>query len=117
MAAVDGRVGNVPARAVAAGARGQPRRGYCLAYTDPQPHRVYVGHVGTSREWRRRGVASALLGAVLAAAGNAGAEEVVLNVDASSPTGAVGVYERAGFEVDSRGVTYALTLESRTAID
>ncbi|GAA1831253.1 GNAT family N-acetyltransferase [Luedemannella flava] len=91
--------------------------GYCLAYTDPQPHRVYVGHVGTSREWRRRGVASALLGAVLAAAGNAGAEEVVLNVDASSPTGAVGVYERAGFEVDSRGVTYALTLESRTAID
>ncbi len=88
--------------------------GYCLAYTDPQPHRVYVGHVGTSREWRRHGIASALLGSVLAAAGNAGAREVVLNVDASSPTGAVGVYERAGFEVESHGVTYATTL---TAID
>jgi GNAT superfamily N-acetyltransferase len=84
--------------------------GYCLAYTDPQPHRVYVGHVGTRRPWRRRGVASALLGAVLAAAGSAGTREVVLNVDASSPTGAVGVYERAGFDVESHGATYALPL-------
>jgi mycothiol synthase len=84
--------------------------GYCLSYTDPQPHRIYVGQVGTSREWRRRGVASALLGAMLAAAGNAGITEVVLNVDASSPTGAVGVYERAGFAVDLQGATYALSL-------
>jgi hypothetical protein len=34
---------------------------------------------------------------------------VLLGVDADSPTGAVGVYERVGFQVEHRAVTYAVT--------
>jgi hypothetical protein len=41
---------------------------------------------------------------VLAAAGPVGRKFAALGVDADSPTGAVGVYERAGFDVGYRAV-------------
>ena len=53
-----------------------------------------------------RRIASALIAEVLAAATNDGKTEATLGVDADSPTGAVGVYERAGFAVRSRFVDY-----------
>jgi mycothiol synthase len=46
---------------------------------------------------------------VLRVAGAAGNAKVLLGVDADSPTGAVGVYERVGFQVENRAVTYAVT--------
>jgi len=80
--------------------------GYVLSYDDADEARAYVGQVGTRRPWRRRGLAGALLADVLGAAAAAGKSHAYLGVDADSPTGAVGVYERVGFEVEARGVAY-----------
>ncbi|WP_439565230.1 GNAT family N-acetyltransferase [Microcella sp.] len=66
----------------------------------------YIGLVGTVREWRGRGLASALLAEVLNAYRAAGLERAVLDVDADNPTGAVGVYTRLGFEATARDVSY-----------
>jgi mycothiol synthase len=77
---------------------------YVLCYVDADPERMYIGQVGTRRPWRRRGLAGLLLVEVLAAAASAGLRSAGLSVDADSPTGAVGVYERAGFVVESRAV-------------
>jgi mycothiol synthase len=81
--------------------------GYLLTYHDPDPQRLYIGQVGVRKPWRRRGLAAALLTDALSAAAAAGKTHAALEVDAASPTGAVGVYERAGFTVESRAVTYA----------
>jgi mycothiol synthase len=81
--------------------------GYVLSYKHADPERVYIGHVGTRRPWRRRGIAGALLAQVLADSAGAGLTSAALGVDADSPTGAVGVYERVGFTVAQRAVTYA----------
>jgi mycothiol synthase len=88
--------------------------GYLLAYHDPDPYRLYIGQVGVRKPWRRRGLAAALLTAALSAAAGAGKTRAALGVDAASPTGAVGVYERAGFTVESRAVTYAIPLTRHT---
>lgn len=68
----------------------------------------YIGLVGTVRPWRRRGVASALLGAVLDAYAHAGLERAVLDVDTESPTGALGVYTGMGFRPTTRDVAYRI---------
>ena len=80
--------------------------GYLLSYDDASPDRFYIGQVGTRRAWRRRGLAGALLTEALSAGAVAGKGVVALGVDADSPTGAVGVYERAGFDVEVRWVAY-----------
>lgn len=89
---------------------GDELAGYVLSYTDADPTRLYIGHVGVRRPWRRRGLAGGLLAQVLGAAGRTGRTSAGLGVDADSPTGAVGVYERVGFSVESRAVTYARPL-------
>jgi ribosomal protein S18 acetylase RimI-like enzyme len=60
---------------------------------------LYIPTVATRRAGRRRGIATALLGQVMRAAAADGFVSVTLDVDADSPTGAVGLYERAGFAV------------------
>jgi len=40
----------------------------------------------------------------------AGYDEASLDVDSENPTGALGVYQRAGFEVESRWTNYFLTV-------
>lgn len=68
----------------------------------------YIGLVGTVAPWRRRGIASALLGAVLEAYSLAGLERAVLDVDTESPTGALGVYRALGFSPTTRDVAYTI---------
>jgi mycothiol synthase len=72
---------------------------------------AYVAKVGTLREFRRRGLAGVLLGHALAAYRDAGFDEASLDVDSENPTGALGLYRRAGFEVESRWTNYALVQE------
>jgi len=84
--------------------------GYVLAYNAPG-NVEYVGQVGTRREWRRRGLASALLAESMAAGAKDGKTSAKLGVDADSPTGAVGVYERAGFRTCQKYVVYRTPLE------
>jgi mycothiol synthase len=69
---------------------------------------AYVGKVGTLREFRGRGLASALLRHALAAYQEAGFDEASLDVDSENPTGALGIYERAGFAVESRFTDYVM---------
>ena len=69
---------------------------------------AYVGRLGTLREFRGRGLASALLGRALALYREAGFDEASLDVDSENPTGALGIYRRAGFEVESRWTNYVL---------
>ncbi len=67
---------------------------------------LYVGTVGTVREWRGRRIAGALLAHVLAAAAREGYGRSTLTVDAENPTGALGLYARAGYVLLRRDVTY-----------
>ncbi|UFN45281.1 GNAT family N-acetyltransferase [Nocardioides okcheonensis] len=77
--------------------------GYVFAHEyavpmSPGPGReAYVPFVGTLPEHRGRGLATALLAGVLARCRAAGYDRVTLNVDTANPTGALGIYERAGF--------------------
>ncbi len=69
---------------------------------------AFVAKVGTLREHRGRGVAGALLGRCLTAYREAGFDTAALDVDSLNPTGALGVYERAGFSVTTRWTNYAM---------
>jgi mycothiol synthase len=71
---------------------------------------LYIGTVGVRRIARRRGIASALLVAAMRAAREDGCVAASLGVDADSPTGALGVYERLGFTVRDTSVTLAKPL-------
>jgi mycothiol synthase len=70
----------------------------------------YIGLVGTVREHRGRGLASALLADVLRGLRDAQLELAVLDVDTDNPTGALGVYTRLGFEPTAREVAYRIAL-------
>ena len=67
---------------------------------------AYIGKLGTRREYRGRGVATVLLRHCLRAYREAGYDLASLDVDSENPTGALGVYERAGFVVESRRTDY-----------
>ncbi|KFZ80754.1 hypothetical protein ED92_25705 [Amycolatopsis sp. MJM2582] len=64
--------------------------------------------IGTLREYRRRGVASALMGHALRAVAGQGYDRASLNVDSADPAGAFGVFEKAGFVPTMRYVRWAL---------
>lgn len=63
------------------------------------------------RPWRRRGLAAALVGRSLALLRERGMTSAWLGVDADNPTGALGVYERAGFGVHLRSSAYHKPME------
>ena len=76
------------------------------AYTEATGTRdVYIALVGTRRAGRNRGIASALLARVLTGARATGFASATLGVDADSATGALGLYERAGFTVVHTSIT------------
>ena len=79
--------------------------GYVLSY-DGGPGRLSIGQVGTAASWRRRGVASALLAEVLGAAGRSGCTTAALDADTGNPTGAAGIYAKAGFVIEQHIVVY-----------
>jgi mycothiol synthase len=67
---------------------------------------AYVGKLGTLREHRGKGIAGGLLVHCLHAYREAGFDEASLDVDSENPTGALGIYERAGFAVESKWTNY-----------
>ncbi|TCO47617.1 mycothiol synthase [Kribbella antiqua] len=71
---------------------------------------LYIGQVGTVKSYRGRGLARVTLAKVLAKAAEAGYQRAGLGVDADNPTGALGLYERLGFSVSSKWVSYGLPL-------
>jgi mycothiol synthase len=79
---------------------------YAVATARTGVRDLYVGTVGTLAVYRGRGIAGALLAHVLQAAVDQGYGTSSLTVDAENPTGALGVYDRAGFRLHRREVTY-----------
>lgn len=73
--------------------------------------RGWLGSVFTRRPWRRRGLASALIGRSLALLRERGMTSAGLSVDADNPTGALGLYEAAGFTVHERFVAMRKPME------
>lgn len=73
--------------------------------------RGWIEHISVRRPWRRRGLGRALTAEGLRRLRAAGMKEAMLGVDAENPTGALGVYERLGFEVHQRTTAYALRFE------
>lgn len=65
---------------------------------EPVPDGSYVEYIGVHSSARGRGVAKALLWAVIADAAARGRNRVGLEVDAQSPTGADGLYTSMGWE-------------------
>ena len=65
---------------------------------------AYIDLVGVPRAFRGRGIAPALLTRALEAIAAAGLEMAVLDVDAESPTGALGLYAHLGFTEASRSL-------------
>ena len=64
--------------------------------------RGWLDSVFTRRAWRRRGLARALIARSLVLFRDRGMTSAALGVDADNPSGALGLYEEAGFAVDDR---------------
>jgi mycothiol synthase len=66
----------------------------------------WVNNLGVQRQFRKQGLGASLLMRGVAAMAKMGVERVMLGVDAASPTGAVGLYERSGFRVHKKRFMY-----------
>lgn len=69
--------------------------------------RGWLDSISVRRPWRRRGVARAMTAEALRRLKAAGMEDAMLGVDAENPTGALGLYQSLGFEVDLRSRIFA----------
>lgn len=78
--------------------------GFCLSQVSEEDWKTqgftgpYIAMVGTTRAWRGRRIAPALLGRTLRAAAALGWQKATLSVDAENPSGALGLYTGMGFE-------------------
>ncbi len=66
----------------------------------------WVGSLGVPRPWRKKGLGLALLYHAFGEFYKRGQMSIGLGVDASNPTGATRLYERAGMKIGSEYVTY-----------
>jgi len=73
--------------------------------------RGLLASVFVRRPWRRRGLATALVGRSLFLLRDRGMTSAWLGVDADNPTGALGIYERAGFAIHARFTAYRKPME------
>jgi ribosomal protein S18 acetylase RimI-like enzyme len=82
--------------------------GLLLAYPERvgEPDLGFISIVGVRREWRRRGIAEALLRHAFRELHARGLRKVGLGVDAESPTGATRLYDRVGMSVRVRSDTW-----------
>ena len=79
---------------------GDELAGFSLCRQSPtDPKAGHVGTLGVRRPWRKQGLGEALLLHSFAAFRGRGWSRGTLGVDASSPTGATRLYERAGMRV------------------
>jgi ribosomal protein S18 acetylase RimI-like enzyme len=68
----------------------------------------YVDTVGTLREFRGRGLGALLLRTAFAEFARRGMPKVSLAVDATNPTGALGLYTSVGMEIEHEDLRYLL---------
>lgn len=86
--------------------------GMVLGYIDARENEEYerlrgwTENIAVRRPWRKRGLATALIFMNLQELKRRGMKEAALGVDAENLTGALRVYENAGFQVVKRATTY-----------
>ena len=68
--------------------------------------RGYTEFISTARDWRKRGIATALICASLTELADRGMTEAALNVHTENPNGAYDLYKSLGFEVVESFRTY-----------
>lgn len=68
--------------------------------------RGWLHSVFTRRQWRKRGLANALIAHSLQLLKERDMDYGILGVDADNPTGALGLYERNGFVVEERSTAW-----------
>ena len=73
--------------------------------------RGWLEKISVRRPWRRRGLARAMTAESCRRLRDAGRTDAMLGVDTENPTGALGLYEDLGFEVDQRTSAFTRTLE------
>jgi mycothiol synthase len=66
--------------------------------------RGWLDSVFVRRPWRRRGLGAALVARSLIVLRDRGMSEAMLGVDSDNPSGALGLYKRAGFQEHQRSV-------------
>ena len=74
-------------------------------------NRAWLDSVFTRRAWRRRGLARNLIARSLHLLRGRGFTGAALGVDADNPSGALGLYESAGFAVTERSTAWRRPLE------
>jgi GNAT superfamily N-acetyltransferase len=82
----------------------------CYPFIEEDPEMSWVGTLGVRREWRKRGLALALLRHSFQEFQRRGKPRAGLGVDASSMTGAVRLYEKAGMRVGVKSALYEYEL-------
>jgi ribosomal protein S18 acetylase RimI-like enzyme len=91
--------------------------GYQLATHDPQIAVTrgftegYTDLLGVRREYRGRGIASALLADAMRKFAAAGMDKASLDVDSENPTGALALYTKMGYTAVNRSMAWDKTLE------
>jgi mycothiol synthase len=68
--------------------------------------RGWTEFISTAREWRGKGVATALICESLRELESRGMDEAALGVHVENPHGAMRLYQKLGFAVQSRGAVY-----------
>ncbi len=76
--------------------------------------RGWLATVFVRRPWRRRGLGAALVARALLRLREAGMSEGMLGVDSGNPSGALALYERAGFKVHTQWTAYRKPMEAAT---
>ena len=100
---------------------GEEIAGYLLTYfweadaAGTGVREAFVGQIGVRPAWRRRGVGGLLIATALRSYRDAGYERATLTVDTGNETGALGLYERAGFAVRDTSVTWTKPLAGSRA--
>ncbi len=82
----------------------------CHPALSEDPEMGWVGSLGVRREWRRRGIARALLQYAIGEFHRRGRARVGLGVDAASLTGATRLYEQVGMRVTRQWDQYEKVL-------
>lgn len=87
---------------------------WCARYPDDDGlfgrRAAWIESLGTLREWRGRGVASALISRALQAFAADGLTHASIGVDSANPTGAARLYAALGFEPVHRSITHEITV-------
>jgi mycothiol synthase len=90
--------------------------GMCLNHAYPEDDELtgrreaWIDNLATLRDWRGRGLASAMIAWSLATFETAGFTHAAIGVDADNPTGAARLYRNLGFERIRRSITHEIAV-------